>query len=56
MLLDFTEFLFKFKILFATKLQQLSGAKQQQDEPDEVERIEKEMSDIKAEIEKLKAS
>ena len=36
--------------------QQLSGAKQQQDEPDEVERIEKEMSDIKAEIEKLKAS
>ena len=39
------------------KLQlQLSGAKQQNDEPGEVERIEAEIADVLAEIEKLKKS
>ncbi len=36
--------------------QQLSGAKQQPDEPGEAERLEKEIADIKAEVDKLKAS
>lgn len=36
--------------------QQLSGAKQQDDEPGEVERLETEIAAAKAEIEKLKAS
>ncbi len=36
--------------------QQLAGAKQQDDEPGEVERLEKEISDAKEQIEKLKAS
>ncbi len=36
--------------------QQIAGAKQQTDEPDEVEKLEKELADIKAEIEKLKNS
>lgn len=35
--------------------QQLSGARQQNDEPGEVEKLEKEIADVKAEIEKLKA-
>jgi len=36
--------------------QQLAGAKQQDDEPGEVDRIEKEIADANAEIEKLKSS
>lgn len=36
--------------------QQLAGAKQQDDEPGEVERLESEISAAGAEIEKLKAS
>ncbi len=36
--------------------QQLSGARQQDDEPGEIERLEKEIADCQAEIEKLKAS
>ena len=36
--------------------QQLAGAKQQADEPDEVQRIEQEISRTLAEIEKLKSS
>ncbi|MDG2383954.1 MAG: hypothetical protein P8N76_19945 [Pirellulaceae bacterium] len=36
--------------------QQLSGARQQDDEPGEVERLEQEINDVKAEIEKLKSS
>ncbi len=35
--------------------QQLAGAKQQDDEPGEVERLEQEIADSKAEIEKLKS-
>ena len=39
------------------KLQlQLSGAKQQNDEPGEVERLEAEIAELKTEIEKLKNS
>ncbi len=34
--------------------QQLAGAKQQDDEPGEVERLEKEIADSASEIEKLK--
>ena len=34
--------------------QQLAGAKAQMDDPGEVEKIEKEIADIQAEIEKLK--
>ena len=34
---------------------QLSGAKQQDDEPGEVERLEKDIADALAEIEKLKS-
>ena len=36
--------------------QQLSGAKQQDDEPGEVERLEQEIADTLAEVEKLKNS
>ena len=36
--------------------QQLAGAKQQMDEPDDVRRIEKEITDAAAELEKLKRS
>lgn len=36
--------------------QQLSGAKKQDDEPGEVERLEKEIADARSQIEKLKAS
>ena len=40
-----------------TKLQQqLSGARQQDDEPGEVERLEQEIVDVKTEIETLKSS
>lgn len=40
-----------------TKLQQqLSGAKKQMDDPDDVRRLEKEISEINAELDKLKAS
>ena len=35
--------------------QQLAGAKQQQDEPDEVERLENRISTMEAEAEKLKS-
>ena len=35
---------------------QLSGAKQQDDEPGEVDRLEKEIADTLAEVEKLKSS
>ncbi len=35
--------------------QQLAGAKQQDDEPGEVERLEKDIAESKAEIERLKA-
>ena len=39
------------------KLQkQLAGAKQQDDEPGEVERLEQQIADCDAEVEKLKAS
>lgn len=37
-----------------TLRQQLAGAKQQQDEPDEVERLEKQIATMEAEVEKLK--
>ena len=36
--------------------QQLAGAKQQDDEPGEVARLEKETSEIEAQVAKLKAS
>lgn len=36
--------------------QQLAGAKKQDDEPGEVERLEKEIADIGAEVEKLQKS
>lgn len=36
--------------------QQLAGAKRQDDEPGEVERLEREIASIEAEVEKLKAS
>ena len=36
--------------------QQLAGARQQTDEPDEIQRLEAEIADLKAEIEKLKNS
>ena len=36
--------------------QQLAGARQQEDEPGEVDRIEQEIASVKEEIEKLKAS
>ncbi|MGY8769729.1 MAG: hypothetical protein ACKVH8_15025 [Pirellulales bacterium] len=36
--------------------QQLAGAKQQEDEPGEVAKYEKQIADCKAEIEELKAS
>ena len=36
--------------------QQLSGARKQQDEPDEIERLEAEIAAANAEVEKLKAS
>ena len=36
--------------------QQLAGAKSQMDDPAEVESIEKEIADVKAEIERLKNS
>jgi predicted nucleic acid-binding Zn-ribbon protein len=36
--------------------QQLHGAKQQMDEPDEVRRIEKEIVEVSVELEKLKAT
>lgn len=35
---------------------QLSGARQQNDEPGEVERLESEIAGIEAEVQKLKAS
>ncbi len=35
---------------------QLSGAKKQMDDPEELHRLEKEVSDLSAEIEKLKSS
>ncbi len=35
---------------------QLAGAKKQQDDPLEVQRLEKEIADAEAEIERLKAS
>ena len=38
-----------------TLRQQLAGAKQQQDEPDEVERLENQISTIEVEAEKLKS-
>lgn len=34
--------------------QQMSGAKQQDDEPGEIQRLEKEITDAQAEIERLK--
>ena len=34
---------------------QLSGAKQQADEPDEVEKLEREIADLESQAEKLKA-
>ena len=37
-------------------LQQLAGAKRQMDDPAEVKAIEKEIEDVKAEIEKFKNS
>ncbi len=37
-------------------LQQLAGAKQQDDEPGEVTRLEQEIADIRAEIVQLRAS
>lgn len=36
--------------------QQLAGAKKQMDDPDEVQRLEREIADAEAEVEKLKAS
>jgi len=36
--------------------QQLAGARQQEDEPGEVNRLEQEIASVKEEIEKLKAS
>jgi hypothetical protein len=36
--------------------QQLSGAKQQNDEPGEVERLEAQIADLETEVKKLKAS
>ncbi|MBN02181.1 MAG: hypothetical protein CMJ77_24020 [Planctomycetaceae bacterium] len=36
--------------------QQLAGARQQEDEPGEVDRIEQEIAIVKEEIERLKAS
>lgn len=39
-----------------TTQQRLSGAKQQNDEPGEVDRLEAEIVDIRTEIEKLKKS
>ncbi len=36
--------------------QQLAGVKKQQDEPDEVERLQKEMASVEAQIEKLKSA
>ena len=39
-----------------TLQQKINGAKEQEDEPGEVARLEKEMADVKEEIEKLKAS
>ena len=36
--------------------QQLAGARQQEDEPGEVDRIEQEIASVKEEIERLKAS
>ena len=36
--------------------QQLAGEKDQQDEPDEVDRLEQEIAAVSAEIENLKAS
>jgi len=36
--------------------QQVAGAKRQMDEPGEVARLEKEMAEVNAEIEKLKGS
>jgi len=39
-----------------TLQQQIAGARQQEDEPGEVKRLEAEMQAVKAEIEKLKSS
>lgn len=39
-----------------TLRQQLSGAKKQMDEPEEVQRLEREIAAATAELEKLKAS
>lgn len=36
-----------------TKRQQLAGAKKQDDEPGEVERLEKELAELQAEVDKL---
>ena len=36
--------------------QQLAGAKQQDDEPGEVERLDKEIADIESQVARLKAS
>ncbi|HEX4131259.1 MAG TPA: hypothetical protein VHZ24_14560 [Pirellulales bacterium] len=36
--------------------QQLAGARKQMDEPEDVARLEKEISDVNAELEKLKQS
>ena len=35
---------------------QLAGAKKQMDEPDDVRRLEKEMADVEAELNKLKGA
>lgn len=35
---------------------QLAGAKKQQDDPDEVKRLEKEIANAEAEVERLKSS
>ncbi|MEX0867801.1 MAG: hypothetical protein WD030_10615 [Pirellulales bacterium] len=39
-----------------TVQQQLAGAKQQMDDPDDVTRLERELAELHAEMEKLKAS
>ena len=36
--------------------QRIAGAKEQTDEPDEIERLQQELADVKAEIERLKQS
>ena len=39
----------------AQKLQQqISGAKQQNDEPEQLQKLEQELADVKAEVERLK--